>query len=112
MVPACVARPLSLSRVLVGLLRDVSGTGCRIEAPEGVAPGTEVSITPYGYDASLEFRIGANFGGYRFRRDGHSDTAGFFEFQGEFGVRPNEFVWIGITARSITGRRLRAPFVD
>jgi CheY-like chemotaxis protein len=46
-------------RVLVGLLRDVSGTGCRIEAPERVAPGTEVSITPYGYDASLEFRIGA-----------------------------------------------------
>lgn len=46
-------------RVLVGLLRDVSGTGCRIEAPESVAPGTEVSITPYGYDASLEFRIGA-----------------------------------------------------
>ena len=45
--------------VLVGLLRDVSVTGCRIEAPERVAPGTEVSITPYGYDASLEFRIGA-----------------------------------------------------
>jgi hypothetical protein len=45
--------------VLVGLLRDVSGTGCRIEAPERVAPGTEVAITPYGYDASLEFRIGA-----------------------------------------------------
>jgi CheY-like chemotaxis protein len=47
------------ARVVVGLLRDVSGTGCRIESPERVAPGTEVSITPYGYDASLEFRIGA-----------------------------------------------------
>ena len=47
------------ARVLVGLLRDVSGAGCRIESPERVAPGTEVSITPYGYDASLEFRIGA-----------------------------------------------------
>ena len=47
------------ARALVGLLRDVSGTGCRIESPERVAPGTEVSITPYGYDASLEFRIGA-----------------------------------------------------
>jgi hypothetical protein len=47
------------ARVLVGLLRDVSGTGCRIESPEGVAPQTEVSITPYGYDASLEFRLGA-----------------------------------------------------
>jgi CheY-like chemotaxis protein len=47
------------TRVLVGLLRDVSGTGCRIESPERVAPSTEVSITPYGYDASLEFRLGA-----------------------------------------------------
>ena len=47
------------ARVLVGLLRDVSGTGCRIESPERVAPHTEVSVTPYGYDASLEFRLGA-----------------------------------------------------
>jgi CheY-like chemotaxis protein len=47
------------TRLVVGLLRDVSGTGCRIESSEGVDPGTEVSITPYGYDASLEFRIGA-----------------------------------------------------
>lgn len=46
-------------RTLGGLLRDVSTTGCRLEADERVAPGTEVSITPYGYDASLEFRIGA-----------------------------------------------------
>jgi CheY-like chemotaxis protein len=46
-------------RVFEGLLRDVSGTGCRIESPQRVAPGTDVSITPYGYDASLEFRIGA-----------------------------------------------------
>lgn len=46
-------------RVLEGLMRDVSATGCRVEIAERVAPGTEVSITPYGYDASLEFRIGA-----------------------------------------------------
>jgi CheY-like chemotaxis protein len=46
-------------RVLGGLLRDVSTTGCRLETDERVAPGTEVSITPYGYDASLEFRISA-----------------------------------------------------
>jgi CheY-like chemotaxis protein len=46
-------------RVLGGLLRDVSTTGCRLETEERVAPGTEVAITPYGYDASLEFRIGA-----------------------------------------------------
>lgn len=46
-------------RVLGGLLRDVSTTGCRLEARARVAPGTEVALTPYGYDASLEFRIGA-----------------------------------------------------
>lgn len=46
-------------RVLGGLLRDVSTSGCRIESPERVEPGTAVAITPYGYDASLEFRIGA-----------------------------------------------------
>jgi CheY-like chemotaxis protein len=47
------------ARVVEGLMRDVSATGCRVETGERVAPGTEVSITPYGYDASLEFRIGA-----------------------------------------------------
>lgn len=46
-------------RALEGLMRDVSATGCRLETSERVAPRTEVSITPYGYDASLEFRIGA-----------------------------------------------------
>jgi CheY-like chemotaxis protein len=46
-------------RTVEGLLRDVSATGCRIELAERVAPGTEISITPYGYDASLEFRLGA-----------------------------------------------------
>jgi CheY-like chemotaxis protein len=50
---------LPSGRVLGALLRDVSATGCRIESQERVAPGTEVSVTPYGYDASLEFRIGA-----------------------------------------------------
>lgn len=46
----------------------------------------------------LEFKIGANTGGYRFRRDGDNDTAGFFEFEAMLGARPNEFVWIGIVA--------------
>jgi CheY-like chemotaxis protein len=45
--------------VLGGLLRDVSATGCRLETPAAVPPGTTVSLTPYGYDDSLEFRIGA-----------------------------------------------------
>lgn len=50
---------LPAGRALGALLRDVSATGCRIETSKRVAPGTEVAITPYGYDASLEFRIGA-----------------------------------------------------
>jgi CheY-like chemotaxis protein len=45
--------------VLSGLLRDVSSSGCRVEAPQPVPPGTAVGITPYGYDASLEFRVAA-----------------------------------------------------
>jgi DNA-binding response OmpR family regulator len=46
-------------RSIPGLLRDVSTTGCRLETEERVAPGAAVAITPYGYDASLEFRIAA-----------------------------------------------------
>ena len=38
------------ARVLVGLLRDVSGTGCRIESPERVAPGHR------GFDHALRIR--------------------------------------------------------
>lgn len=44
----------------------------------------------------LEVGIGANVGGYRIRRDGDNDTAGFFEFEGMLGARPSEYVWIGI----------------
>jgi len=44
---------------VAGLLRDVSTIGCRLETPCTVAPGTAIGLTPYGYDSSLEFRIGA-----------------------------------------------------
>jgi hypothetical protein len=46
----------------------------------------------------MELRIGAVAGGYRFRRDGEDDTAGFFEFEAGLGARPSEFVWLGIRA--------------
>jgi hypothetical protein len=46
----------------------------------------------------LEVGIGANVGGYRFRSEGVSDTAGFFEFEGMLGARPTEFLWVGIVA--------------
>ncbi|HUG52651.1 MAG TPA: PilZ domain-containing protein [Vicinamibacteria bacterium] len=54
-------------RVVEGLLRDVSNTGCRVEAPADALPGTDVAITPYGYDSSMEFRVSA-----RVRR--HTET--------------------------------------
>lgn len=44
----------------------------------------------------LELRIGAVTGGYRYRKDTQNDTAGFFEFEAAIGVRPNEFIWLGI----------------
>ena len=46
----------------------------------------------------MEFSIGANVGGYRFRRDGFNDTTGFFEFQASLGFRPSAYVWFGIVA--------------
>jgi hypothetical protein len=44
----------------------------------------------------LELRIGATTGGYRYRREGENDTAGFFEFEAAIGARPNEFFFIGV----------------
>jgi hypothetical protein len=46
----------------------------------------------------LEFGIGANVGGYRYRRDGFNDTAGFFEFQVQLGFRPSPHAWFGVVA--------------
>ncbi len=46
----------------------------------------------------LEVGAGANVGGYRIRRDGDGDSAGFFEFQASLGVRPSEYAWIGLVA--------------
>ena len=44
----------------------------------------------------LELRIGATAGGYRYRREGNNDTAGFWEFEAGIGIRANEFIWIGV----------------
>lgn len=46
----------------------------------------------------MEFGIGANVGGYRYRRDGFNDTAGFWEFQVQLGFRPSPYVWFGVVA--------------
>src|SRR6185295_8880412 len=78
------------------------GWNTRTEPSAGI-PSTGVTVREYRLGISaeipvrfLEFGIGANFGGYRFRREGQNDTAGFFEFQGSIGVRPTENVWLGV----------------
>jgi len=72
-----------------------------------IAPGVEKSAWIRQYRLGvygqfpfrfLEVGIGANAGGYRIRRDGDGDTAGFFEFQAMLGARPCQFAWIGIVA--------------
>ena len=72
-------------------------------SPSPAIPDTLVQVRQYRVGVAaeiplrfLEFHLGANFGGYRFRREGQSDTAGFFEFEGGIGVRPTENVWIGV----------------
>ncbi len=89
-------------KVQLGIHLGCIGWNTHTDPSPGI-PDTLVQVRQYRVGISaeiplrfLEFRVGANFGGYRFRRDGHSDTAGFFEFQGGLGVRPNEFVWIGL----------------
>src|SRR6516162_6244332 len=71
--------------------------------------GADAIVTlDYGTQAFLGFRAGyigwntrvhtkteGDFG-YRIRRDGDGDTAGFFEFEAMLGARPSEFVWVGI----------------
>jgi hypothetical protein len=89
-------------KVQLGIHLGCLGWNTHTDPSPGI-PDTLVQVRQYRVGVSaeiplrfLEFRIGANFGGYRFRRDGHSDTAGFFEFQGAIGVRPNENLWIGL----------------
>jgi hypothetical protein len=89
--------------VQLGIHFGCLGWNTHTQASLGI-PETLVQVRQYRIGVAaeipvrfLEFRIGANFGGYRFRRDGDDDTAGFFEFQGGIGVRPSEFVWIGLS---------------
>lgn len=87
---------------MLGFRLGCLGWNTRTEPDAGI-PAAAVTIRQYRIGIFgefpvrfLEFGIGANVGGYRFRRDGQNDTAGFFEFQGMIGGRPIEYVWIGI----------------
>lgn len=80
------------------------GWNTRTEPSAGI-PKDSVWVRQYrvGIFGSFNFRflevgIAANTGGYRYRRDNHNDTAGFFEFQAMIGGRPNDFIWIGLVA--------------
>ena len=73
--------------------------------PRPGTPEDAVKVRQYrvGVFGSFPFRfmevgVGANVGAYRFRRDGHNDTAGYFEFQVHLGGRPSPHAWIGIVA--------------
>lgn len=80
------------------------GWNTRTELSAGV-PKDGVQVRQYrvGVFGSFPFRfmevgIGANVGAYRFRRENHNDTAGYFEFQVHLGYRPSPHAWFGITA--------------
>lgn len=90
------------TEAFLGFRLGALGWNTRTEPAAGV-PSAGVAVRQYrvGVFGEFPFRflevgIGANVGGYRFRRDGENDTAGFFEFEGMIGARPSEYVWIGI----------------
>jgi hypothetical protein len=90
------------TRAFLGFRAGVIGWNTRTQASTAI-PAEGVTVRQYrvGVYGQFPFRfmelgIGANVGGYRFRREGQNDTAGFFEFEVMLGARPSEFVWVGI----------------
>lgn len=91
------------TRAFLGFRAGYYGWNSRVEIAPGVEKGAwirEYRIGVFGQFPFrfMEFSIGANVGGIRFRRDGDGDTAGFFEFEATLGARPSQFVWVGIMA--------------
>jgi hypothetical protein len=89
-------------KALFGFRFGCLGWNTRTDSSPGI-PNTGVTVREYRMGIYgefpvrfLEFGLGANFGAYRFRRENNNDTAGYFEFQGSFGVRPVEYVWLGV----------------
>jgi hypothetical protein len=92
------------THAFLGFRLGALGWNTRTEPRPGT-PDDGVQVRQYrvGIFGSFPFRfmeigVGANVGAYRFRRDGHNDTAGYFEFQVHLGVRPSPYVWAGIIA--------------
>ncbi len=91
------------TRALLGFRMGYIGWNTRSEGPNIPPSSTWVRQYRIGIFGEFPFRfleagIGANVGGYRFKREGNNDTAGYFEFQAMLGVRPCEYGWIGIVA--------------
>ena len=92
------------TKAFLGFRAGVLGWHTDTDLPAGVIDhGADVRQYRFGIFGSfpfrfLEFSIGANMGGYRFRRDNENDTAFFFEFQAQLGFRPSPHAWFGVVA--------------
>jgi len=89
------------TRAFLGFRAGYIGWNSRVEISPGVEKAAWVRQYRLGVYGQFPFRfleigVGANVGGFRFRRDGDGDTAGFFEFQGLVGWRPCQFAWLGV----------------
>lgn len=91
------------TQAFLGFRAGYIGWNTRVEIAPGVDKGAWIRQYRLGVFGQFPFRfleigIGANVGGYRFRRDGDGDSAAFFEFEAILGGRPSQFVWLGIVA--------------
>ncbi|MBV8879478.1 MAG: hypothetical protein JO332_05930 [Planctomycetaceae bacterium] len=91
------------TRAFLGFRAGYIGWNTRVESSPGVEHSCWIRQYRIGVFGQfpfrfLEFGVGANVGGYRFRRDGDGDTAGFFEFQAMLGWRPSPYGWLGLIA--------------
>jgi hypothetical protein len=89
------------TRAFLGFRAGYIGWNTRVETAPGVEKSCWIRQYRLGVYGQFPFRfmevgVGANVGGYRFRRNGDGDTAGFFEFEGMLGARPSPFVWAGL----------------
>jgi hypothetical protein len=89
------------TRAFLGFRAGYIGWNTRVEIAPGFEKSTWIRQYRIGVFGQFPFRfmevgVGANVGGYRIRRDGDGDTAGFFEFEGMLGARPTPYVWLGV----------------
>lgn len=91
------------TQAFLGFRAGYIGWNTRVQISPGVEKSAWIRQYRIGIFGQFPFRfmevgIGANVGGYRIRRDGDGDTAGFFEFEATLGGRPSPYVWVGVVA--------------